>query len=503
MPSITIQASPLASSGAPVPLSTGTAFVAGLTDAGPPPTGPKYVSCQSLTDYVTAFGPWSATSSTMYNWLDEFFADSPVGTVAYVTRVLNGTEATAGLDLLDNGSHGTVRVNALTPGLYGNTLKIVVTTGSGNFTITVNDSNGNLLETWGPYGTTAALYAALAATPSRYVTMSQSQLGGNTTANPVALSSTALSGGLNPTAVDADHVAALANFPSSLGPGTVSLPGKTTATCWSGIDIHCAANNRFGLRDMVDRTSAASAVSDVSAYTVTSNSSYGIFVQGSAYIAGLTASTTRTVPGSAAVASLLAEVARTNNQNTAPCGNKWPIANVMGFTTFFGPVPGLNMPVGCYSWADVATLQNAGINCFANWQNTLCLFGFVTPISRSVDAVFNQASASRERMSICNDAYNVMARYLFDTIDGPTGNTITNMQGDLNTIGSSHFSAGALFSDTGTGEDSFKVITGPPVNTDTTIQAHQLNAQFKARISPYADAVTFALIVVPVTQSVV
>ena len=495
MPQITVTADELASTGG-VPTNTGACFIAGTTDQGPPAGGAAYVRCESLADYINAFGARSTTSAAVHDFLDELFHDGGTTAVAYVTRVSDTTATTATLTLNDSTAKPTIAVSALTPGTGGNGIYIAVQDAGGQFTIDVEDSAGDILESHGPFTTTSQLYAS---PPGEYVSFAQSTASQNTTGEPAQIAATALAGGGDATDLtDSSHVAALNNFPASLGPGTVALPGKTSVTAWNGLDAHAQANNRFSVKDMVDSTSSQAVVAAARAQSVDAASGYGIFVQGSLILPGTIPSTTRTVAGSAAVAALRAQVAAGANQNTAPAGKKWPLTYPQGFTTYFGPSPASSLPTGSYTQNDVNSMSAAGVNCFANFYGTLCLFGFVTAISPDNDPVFSQASATVERMNLVAQGQAILADYLFDDIDDAT---ITALTGDLNALGLAEAAANALY--TGDGGAGFSILTGPPVNTAQTAQTGGLNAQMQARLTKYADSVNLLISVVPITEQVV
>lgn len=545
-----------------IPTGTGTVFVAGVTDAGPPPTSPGYVKCQSMTDFINSYGPRSSTSATIYDFLDDFFQEGgQSGKAAYVTRVTDNSATTAALTLNDAGSEPTVTVSALTAGLEGNDTFVTATTGTGTTftanttsssptlasvssfagigvgtpvtgtgipsntfisavnataatatmnknatatgsgvtitpgTVTVivvaEDSSGDQLadETHGPYYTTAQLFAD---TTSTWVSFAQASGGGATVHLPVALTQTALTGGADADDVtDASHVTALANFPGSLGPGTVCLPGKTSTTAWQGIRDHANAKNRWGILDMTDASNSAAVISQVTGIG-SGDWTRCFFIQGSVVVPGASTAPTvsRTVPGSATVAALAAQVANGNNQALVPAGKKWGLTYAEGFTEYFGPLPATNLPAGAFSQSDVNAMETAGVNCFANFYGNLCLFGFVTPVSSSQDLIYDQANATRERMALVNDAQNVMADYLFDEINLAT---LQNLNTDLNAVGLNHTNAKALL--------GCVVNVGAPVNTSTTAEAKQLNAQLSVQIPRYADTVNTTITVIPVTVS--
>src|SRR5581483_5698948 len=143
MPQVNIVTTEL--SGGGVPTGTGTAFVAGVTDAGPPPGGPLYKACWSMTDFTNAFGARTATSSAVYDWLDEFFSDGAKNgatPVAYVTRVTDNTATTATLTLNDATAAPTIVVSASTPGLAGNATYVQVVTAAGQ-TFTANTTSSS------------------------------------------------------------------------------------------------------------------------------------------------------------------------------------------------------------------------------------------------------------------------------------------------------------------------------------------------------------------------
>jgi hypothetical protein len=359
---------------------------------------------------------------------------------------------------------------------------VTITPGTITVGVLAFDSSGDELadESHGPYYTTAQL---IADTSSALVSFAQSTSTGHTSNLPATLAATNLTGGTDATDLtDASHVAALANFPASLPCGTVSLPGKTSLTAWVGIRNHCNAsgNNRWGLLDMVDESTSAAVVSQV-ATLPTGDWSRTLFIEGSAEIPGIGSGPARTVPGSAVVAALAAQVAQGNNQAIVPAGMKWPLTYLNNFTEFFGPG-------GNYQQSDVNTMEQAGINCFANFYNTLCLFGFVTP--DTPDLIFDQANAARERMALVSDFEQAMAPYLFDLIDLAT---LEQLQADLNAVGLEHQTAGALL--------GFVVQTAAPVNTTATAQAGQLNALLTAQIPRYADDVTGTILTIPVSVS--
>jgi hypothetical protein len=354
-----------------------------------------------------------------------------------------------------------------------------------NFTIQLSDvTTGTILETRGPFINTAALFAD---TGSAYVAFSQSAGSGFTIASPVAAAATPLAGGADAsTLTPASYVSTLANFASSLGPGTVALPGQNTLVAWTGLLAHAAANNRFAALDQADTPVAATQVAGIGTIGLTANGLYSIFTASTVIVPGVTPGTTRTVAGSAVVAALRARVSATGNDNQAPAGRNWPLQYVSAFTNTFND-------------ADTSTLNAAGINTFAIRFGVLCLFGYVTPVPSTTDAIFWQATASTERMALVADMQAVGEPFLFAVLDG-RNLTAAAFQGALQGVIQRHWLNNALYGAAAT--DAGSVHVGPPINTPATVAAGQLNAQVQVRVSPFAQTVNIVLQFVPVTLPV-
>jgi hypothetical protein len=375
---------------------------------------------------------------------------------------------------------------------------VTITPGTATVTVIAEDTSGDILadEVHGPYYSTTQLFAD---TSSSYVTFAQSANSGFTVNLPAALTSTAMSGGADASDLTASsYVSALANFPSQLGAGTVTLFGQTSATAWAGIRDHCngvggTGVNRWGVLDMTDSSTGAGAVSQV-ASLASGDWSRCLFIQGSAVIPPLPGSggPNRTVAGAATVAALAAQAALGDNQAVVPAGMKWPITYALGFTEYFGPVATAGLAAGNFAQSDVNAMENVGINCFANFFGTLCLFGFVTPEFN--DPIYDQANAARERMALSNDTLIAMAPYLFDDIDQDSLDALNN---DVTAVCLSHYGNDALYG--ATSAQAFQVITGSPVNTPTTAETGQINVQIETRFPRYADTVSAAIAVIPVT----
>jgi hypothetical protein len=458
--------------------ATGTAFFAGITDEGS--ATPTLI--RSLNEYVLTYGPRSSTSSALYDAVNTFFALG--GARCYVERVTDNSAVTATLTLVDSGTKPTILVSAKTPGVDGNNIKVEVVTVSAEYEINLFNLEGELIEGTGKLANQAA---AIAYT-SPYVTFTASSASEHTTNNPKTLAATALSGGANPSDLtDASFVASLANFTATLGPGLVAIPGKTSAAIHLGLAEHAKLNNRFAWGDLADSSTVATLISGKGSIA-TSLQSYIGYAASTAQIAPAVAGgTPRIVAASAVIAGLFAQVSATGNDNQAPAGRNWPLEPfVLGFTNTF-------------SQGNMVTLNNAGINAFAERYGVLCLFGDRTAASKEADPIYYQFSASRERMHLVAEAEEIGERFMFSTLDG-RHHTRAKFQGELQAMIKRHWEHDALYGETS--QEAGKVEVGEPVNTPATEQAGQLNAELIVRISPTAEAVKLVITSTPITETV-
>lgn len=475
---VTLTESPGANSG--VSTNVGTLFAAGVMDQGV--TTP--VGCQSMTDYTNQYGPRSTVSAAMYDTANYFFANG--GTQAYFIRVSDDTATTASLTLEDATPAGTVIVSALTPGVAGNDIYVTVTDDA----VVIEDSSGDVLESWPFSGTNAALLDVASA----YVTFTQV---GAVTLPPAEKAPTALSGGADSTDItDADAVAALAGFPPELGPGPVALPGRTSATAVVGLFEHGLANNRFAIGEQADAGTSASAIAALNALDIPAEAQKaGIVVQGRPVIYG-TGGVATTIPASGAVAAAIAQAAATG-ENPVPAFSAYPLAGLVGFTT--GQNISQIYPQGV-NWVqgDVDAMTAAGLCAFGyKLSGALCLNEFVTP--NTEDDIFWEGTAWIGCMMLVSQCQAVAEKYEGAKIDGQSLAT-TALHGDISTIVTNLWTDNVLYGDSA--DDAASINTGSPVNTAATAQAGQLNVQIAAKIAPYADAVDIGISILSLTQTV-
>ena len=102
------------------PTDTGVWFVAGLTEKG---SIAAPVLITSMADYVRLLGA-RVSYGYLYDSLELFFREG--GSEAYVGRVVGVTPVNAFLVLNDGVAAATLRVEALNPGDWGNSLRAAV-----------------------------------------------------------------------------------------------------------------------------------------------------------------------------------------------------------------------------------------------------------------------------------------------------------------------------------------------------------------------------------------
>ena len=187
------------------------------------------------------------------------------------------------------------------------------------------------------------------------------------------------------------------------------------------------------------------------------------------------------------MAGLLAKVASKGNDNIAPAGPRWPVSPF---------VIGL---VNTYTEEQMNELNTGGINNVAERHGVLCLFGDVTATPQTKDLIFYQYSASRERMRLVAEAEEIGERFLFATLDGRHQKR-AKFQGELQGMIKRHWEVDALYGETA--GEAGAVIVAEPVNTPTTEQAGELNAELIVRISPVAYAVKILIVATPITEVV-
>jgi hypothetical protein len=473
---------PSFSASAPV---LGTTGVVGELDYGP--ESPTSSPIKSINELAEIFGPRTATSSTVYDWADAFFALG--GRRLYLSRPLNNEAAAAKLELETTGKKKTLVVTAKYKGINGNNIKLELVENEGKTAVklVVKNAEGEVLEVSGEYAKAEELLAwgksheayVLITEGSEYSTGKGEKL--------EKLAVTKLAGGKNPKALtNTELVAGLALFTQNLGPMRVAIPGHYEEAIRKGLAEHAATHEaRRAVVDLEDNATPATLLAGKTGIP-TAQQGYVDFTSSTAIIPGVTPGTTRKVAGSALFCALGAQVAATGNLNQAAAGSEWAVSPyVLGFTHTF-------------TREQEETLVEGGINVWGEELGNLCLIGFVSAVSRETDEIFWSAAAGAERMALTYEGGLIMSKYNFKTIDGQ-GNLITKCKGELQGLGKRHFEAGALFGEKAS--EACTVEMGEPINTPASEQRGELNAQMQVRISEYAQSTTLTIISRPITAN--
>jgi hypothetical protein len=152
-----------------------------------------------------------------------------------------------------------------------------------------------------------------------------------------------------------------------------------------------------------------------------------------------------------------------------------------------------------FTFTQMNTLAENGINPFAERQTKPVLYDWVSALPKTTDKIFYQFSASRERMHLQWAGEEIAESFLFQTIDGRK-QLISGFQGALAGMCKRQWELNALFGNTAS--EAFAVNVASPINTPTTISEGQLNAELRVRLSPYAESIAVVIISAPVTESV-
>lgn len=475
-----------------LPVSTGTWFVAGLSERGP---GDTPVLIPSLTDYESTYGDRVAYGQ-LWDALDVFFSEG--GGEAYVARVVGPGAIKGSLTLMDRAGApiATLRIDALYVGDYsdGVTVEVQDGTTANTFRLIVRHDGVEVerFDNLVMEPTTSADYAPDRLATSdwiRGVDLNSATAGA--TANPAVLAATALSAGTDDraNAVDAHWLAALDLFTADLGPGQVSSPGRTSTAAHQQLIDHAADKNRTAYLDTVDQASKATLDAAANAVEVYAGAERaGLF--GSWVVApGVSESggLVRAVPGSAFAAAKTAATDRAFGvAGIAPAGVIKGVADY---------ILDIRLPTPGHTDQQYEDLNENGVNMIRSFRGLgVMLYGFRAV---SKDAEWLQLTAHRERMALSAELDSQAQRFVFEQ------NT-TQVRADFNAALSGvclrHYRAGALYGDTP--EEAFRVDTSGAVNTTTRIQAGELWAAVYARFAPFAELVRIDIVKVPISTAV-
>lgn len=475
---VTVETTPQASS---FPTDVGTWFVAGLSQKGGGPTLIK-----SLAEFVTEFGD-RVTYGILYDALDVFFREG--GNKAYVSRVA-GPDAVASTAVLYDAAGSTnsdvsLDVTAKSSGDWGDSLNIAViaplVTG---FRIQVtHDTDTSVNETSGDL-TTCADAVEWATNYSDFVDLA---LGVHSAEAP-RVQSTSLADGDDDRSniTDDEWGAALDLFAADLGPGQVSMPGRTASQGRSDLLDHAAGRNRVALLDATDTDTASTIVTEGATLQETDNSRYGSLWAPWAQVPGITSGTVRDVPYSAIQAGIIAR-----NDGNGHTPNE-PSAGALGQSQY-----AIDLKA---TWTDAEreSLNDAGVDVARKILGGIRTYGYRSLANPTSEPGWLNFANVRMVMKIVADALEIGEDYVFAQLDGQ-GHKTSEFGGRLIGMLRPYWTAGSLYGNTA--DEAFQVEVGPSVNTPETLAANELHAVVNLRVSPMAETIQIRIIKTGITEA--
>lgn len=459
------------------PLDSGTWFIAGLADRG---RTDEPVLVRSLTQAADEFGEFVAYG-LLYNALDTFFHEG--GALAQVIRVV-GPDAVVANVTLKAGEDNSLKVVALSPGEWGNDLDIVVAAGEGEgaFTLAVKEDGVVVEQSLDLADKTAAIAWA---EESNYIRLEDAGVGADPTAGTFELKE---GDDDRENITDDEWQAALDLMSKDLGPGQVSLPGRTTEAAHEMLLEHAKANSRLAILDLPDTGDAATLKAATAAVRDLEGAGYGGAFAPWAVVPGLTKGTTRTVPWSCVQAGMLAR------NDAAGLSPNVPAAGRRGEAQWV-------LELSQLPWDDSTRedLNESGVNVVKTIVGNIRTYGNRTLVDPEDDPQLELFSNARLHMVITSRCEAKAEEYVFEEIDGK-GHTFSRLNGELRGILGPYHSAGSLFGELP--DEAFYVDTGEQVNSPKTIQEKQINAAVEVRYSPAGERVRIDISRTLVTEAV-
>jgi hypothetical protein len=281
------------------------------------------------------------------------------------------------------------------------------------------------------------------------------------------------------------------SFPKSMGPGQISMPGRTTEAAYKAQLNHALKNNRIALLDSADTPTKATHIANA---TIGRNlgkagGKGGIFANWYV-VPGLATGTTRTVPPSCVEAGILGRMASEGfSPNKAGAGEKYGQSRYA-----------IELSQPAWTETEHEELNNAGVNVALmrniGGTNVAVTMGFRTMVDPSTAPTWLLLSNARLYMEIAAKAGIIAERYVFEEIDGKRI-VFGKLQGELTGMLLPYF-PGSLYGETFA--DAVLVNTGPQVNTDQTISERQINAIIELKMNPFGERVTIYVSKIATTE---
>lgn len=453
-----------------------TFFVVGQTERGDTVSAIEVNSMQEFADKCGA----RVTYGSVYDALRTYFEEGE-GTHGYISRVVGTTPTKGTITLVDRAGSpvNTMAVDAKDPGAWSAAVTVEVTAGSvaGTFRLIIRYTGvgGQTPETFDNLATVAEAVTAL--TGSQYVRgRDLASATAYPNRQPAVAAATALSAGTDDrgTVSAPSYTAALAKFLKPLGPGTVAIPGQTSANVGLALQAHGDANWRSPLIAAAQGATDNAAIVEAQALRAnTGAQASGLFHPW--LLMPDDAGGTRQVDPVGFVAGL---VARTLNR--APEGPAQPPAGDFGAARFITGV------VSDIDDSAADTLDAGEVNAIRIIAGRPTLYGWR---SLSLDeSQYFLLSQWNTLAWAASQIETMLQRFPFKVID-QQGRLFSKVAGEATGIVAPLADAGGLYPLVVGGElldRGYRVDTGPAVNTPVTIAQHKLRLAVGVRPSPSA-----------------
>jgi len=377
-----------------------TFFVAGTAKRGATDEA-KLVT--SIADFEVRYGGYTA-DGTLHQQVQTFFEEG--GAKAYIGRVVGTGSTTASLTLTKVGGGNAFTVTAANGGAWANGatdgLTVTTTDGTGttsNFKLFLGE---DLIYQTGELATAADFVSAINNSPVATVYISASVNTASATLG--ASASLSLSGGADGSSpTDAQLLAGLDLFESSLGAGAVAIPGSSSTDVWDGLLAHAIDMNRIALLAFAEGNTVAESVAEADDWIGTQNNTeYAGFYYPSITMTG-SAETSLTISPEGYVAAK-----RSIAHNSVGAWQAYAGLNSVG--SF---VTGVATSIGK---ADGDTLDEGYINAIRVIQGAVRIYG---ARSASTDITNFRYITARDTLNyIVSEAEKSLEDLVFSTIDG-------------------------------------------------------------------------------------
>jgi hypothetical protein len=284
---------------------------------------------------------------------------------------------------------------------------------------------------------------------------------------------------------EAEKLAALDLFTSTLGPGQVSIPGEVSSTAHTAIMQHAAAYNRVALLDSSGGATAAELAAAAVALNTDDNARYASLWGPHAIIPGVTAGTTRDVGFAAIEAGIIARNDASMNPNVPAAGVNGQAVYALGLSD-------------TYTDQEYEDLNYSGVCMAREMLGGVRAYGYRTLVDSTTVPLWVSFGNARLRMAIVAQAENIAERYVFTLLDGRR-RTINDFGAELSGMLVPFYESGALYG--ATAQEAFHVDVGAQVNTEATIAAGELHAVIEVRMSPFAELVVIEIVKVATTEA--